>query len=625
MKGTFFSADFIEDSVGNLRLLEVNTDTTISTNNLVYLDFNDLISVLESNNITRVTVVHKPNIHQYIVDKLSESLTSNAPFITEFKEIKEQSNRIYPTPVEDASDLFVLRMAYDESAIFDSEYAKGTLNTLRLFCDYNEQDSVAEFYHSSSLGQYDTISRDFNSGNLPDCLIKNISDAEHSLIDFYKIGSESTEDTDQSRWGVFISEKATENNVIQKYHISSQTVSDNKVSTVRTFSIIYGGDLSLIHVGQFQESAVFELPVESIYNEAQYINKIDNKHYYEFATNFIKYDGTIDGILNTHLIIKSDDTEVEIGNISVGEEIKSYYIGGTDLTEDDFTYLTWQISGNTLPPESNLTTSTVIYKNSKELLNKTLSNITVNNNEDSIYTSVHKSFLVYDGGMDSIVWKQSVNIKTTTDYLVDYDGSLAQVTNSEILIINENNFSLVEIDVEDTDTYIIAGSTPVNSFVTHNAPCFVAGTKITISEGVTKNIEDIIAGDSVLTLNMLSNNIEANTVNAVYSKKVDRIVEYELENGEFLKCTIDHPVYVEDKGWSSFDNNLSNKLYTIESKIGKIEIGDCLKLLKGSSKIVNINMIEETTLVYNLQDIKNNHNFFANGILAHNRGGIPKI
>ena len=106
---------------------------------------------------------------------------------------------------------------------------------------------------------------------------------------------------------------------------------------------------------------------------------------------------------------------------------------------------------------------------------------------------------------------------------------------------------------------------------------------------------------------------------------MDRIVEYELENGEFLKCTIDHPVYVEDKGWSSFDNNLSNKLYTIESKIGKIEIGDCLKLLKGSSKIVNINMIEETTLVYNLQDIKNNHNFFANGILAHNRGGIPKI
>jgi hypothetical protein len=624
MKGTFFSADFIEDINGNLRLLEVNTDTTISVNNLVYLDFSNFISVLESNNITRVTVVHKPNIHQNIVNKLSESLTLNAPFVVEFNEIKEQSNRIYPTSVDDASDLFVLRMAYDESAIFDSEYAKGTLNTLKLFLDYNEQNSVTEFYHSSSIGEYNTILSDFNPGSLPDCLIKNVSDVNHSLIDFYKIGSESVEDTSQTRWDAFITNKATEDNIIQKYHISTQTVSNNKVSAVRTFSIIYGGDLSLIHIGQFQENAVFELPTESIYDENQYINKIDNKHYYEFATNFIKNDGRIDGILNTHLIIKSDDTEVEIGNISVGDEIKSYYIGGTNLTEDDFTYPTWQISGNTLPSGSNLTTSTVIYKNSKDLLSKTLSNITVNNNDDSLYTSQYKSFLVYDAEMEAIVWKQSVDIKTTTDYLVDYDGSLAQVTNSEILIVNEDNFSLVEIDVEDTDTYIIAGSTPINSFVTHNAPCFIAGTKIHISEGVTKNIEDIIAGDSVLTFNMDSSEIESNVVNAVYSKKVDEIVEYELENGEFLKCTIDHPIYVEDKGWSSFDDNLSNKLYSLETKINKIEIGDTLKLLIGKTKITNINVIKETTIVYNLQEIENNHNFFANSVLAHNRG-IPKL
>ena len=123
---------------------------------------------------------------------------------------------------------------------------------------------------------------------------------------------------------------------------------------------------------------------------------------------------------------------------------------------------------------------------------------------------------------------------------------------------------------------------------------------------------------------MNSSEIESNVVNAVYSKKADEIVEYELENGEFLKCTIDHPIYVEDKGWSSFDNNLSNNLYSLETKINKIEIGDTLKLLIGNTKIMNINVVKETTIVYNLQEIKNNHNFFANGVLAHNRG-IPKL
>lgn len=627
MKGTFFSADFVEDAIGNLRLLEVNTDTTISTNNLTHIDFSDFVTLLENNGITKVTVVHKPVIHQGIVDKLSNHLTSNAPFITEFNEVKEQVNRIYPTSVEDASDLFILRMAYDESAIFDSEFAKTNLNVFKLFSDYNEPTMTAEFYYSSSSETYNTIVPELNPSNLPDCLIKQISDVNHTAIEFYKIGSESAEDTTQTRWDAFINAKSNDNFLIEKYHVSPNTISDNKTSSIRTFSIIYGSDLSLIHLGQFQEKSVFELPTESIYNENQYVNKIDSKHYYEFASNFIKHTNTgkIDGILNTHLIIKSDDTEVEMGNVVVGDEIKSYYIGGTDLTADDFTYPSWQISGNTLPSGSTLTTSTIVYKNTKELLSKTLVNITVNNNEDSLYVSQYKSFLVYDSEMDAIVWKQSIDIKTTTDYLVDYDGSLAQVTNSEILIINEDNFSLIEIDVEDTDTYIIAGSTPINSFVTHNAPCFVAGTQISLSNGDLKNIEDVVAGDSVLTFNMGSNIVESNIVNAVYSKLVEETVEYTLDNGDKVRCTLDHPLYVEGKGWSSFNDELSNKLYSIETKVNKIGVGDELKLVGSTSKVVSITQINESVIVYNLQDVQNNHNFFANNVLVHNRIIQPKL
>lgn len=627
MKGTFFSADFVEDAIGNLRLLEVNTDTTISSNNLVYLDFSNFVSVLESNNITKVTVIHKPVIHQAIVDKLSEYLTNNAPYILEFAEVKEQVNRIYPTVVEDSNDIFILRMAYDESAIFDSEFAKNNLNVFKLFSDYNEPSMTAEFYYSSSLETYNTIVPELNASNLPDCLIKQISDVNHTGIEFYKIGSESVEDTNQTRWDSFITSKANENVLIEKFHVGPNTISNNKTSSIRTLSIIYGSDLSLIHIGQFQENSVFELPTESIYNENQYVNKIDTKHYYEFASNFIKHTNTakIDGILNTHLIIKSDDTEVEMGNVVVGDEIKSYYIGGTDLTADDFTYPSWQISGNTLPSGSILTTSTVVYKNTKELLSKTLVNITVNNNEDSLYVSQYKSFLVYDSEMDAIVWKQSIDIKTTTDYLVDYDGSLAQVTNSEILIINEDNFSLVEIDVEDTDTYIIAGSTPINSFVTHNAPCFVAGTLISLSNGDVKNIEDVVNGDLVLTFNMESNKIENNIVNAVYSKLVEETVEYILDNGDTVRCTLDHPLYVEGKGWSSFNDVLSNKLYSLETKVSKIEVGDVVKLVEGSSKIIDITQINESVTVYNLQDVQNNHNFFANNVLVHNRFVQPKL
>ena len=111
MKGTLFSADFIEDLNGELRLLEVNTDTQAMSTNLQFFDYTDFISVLQDNNITKVTIVHKSNIHQEMVNHLSSSLNVNAPFITLFTEVKENPNVIYPTTVTDEPDLFVLRLA----------------------------------------------------------------------------------------------------------------------------------------------------------------------------------------------------------------------------------------------------------------------------------------------------------------------------------------------------------------------------------------------------------------------------------------------------------------------------------------------------------------------------------
>ncbi len=619
MKGTLFSADFIEDLDGNLRLLEINTDTQASTNNLAHFDYSDFISVLDANNITKVFVVNKPNIHKDIVNHLSQSLNVSASFITTFTTIDETPNTIYPTNVTDESDLFILRLAYDEAAIFDSEYAKGTLNLLTLFADYNETGSVPEFYHSSSAyGYYNNLTPTFNPSNLPDIVVKDVSEL-HNFASFYKIGSEVEGESALDRYNAFKNDIVTEDTLLEKYYINSNTEEDDKVSSIRTYSIIYGGDLSLIHLAQYKSYSAFSLPTASIFDENLYVNKIDNKHYYEFATNIVKYEGVFDGILDTHLLINSDNVEIEAGSVSVGDSLKSYYIGDTSLDEGSFDYQNWQINGNTFPSGSYITSSIVIFKNTKPLSNKTLTNIFISGSQDSIFVASNKSFLVYDSNDDIIKWKMAFDIEPEIDSLLDYDGSAVEVTSNELLIINEDGFNLVEIDVEDTDTYIIAGETPINSFVTHNAPCFVKGTKVTLADGSTKNIEDIVPGDVVCTFDLKNNEVKNNIVNAVYSKKVNKIIEYKFDNGETIRCTPDHPIYVDGKGWASFDSLLSNGLYSLESSVNSIEVGDSVKLLNGESKILSISSIDEEVIVYNLQDIEGNHNFFANNILVHNR------
>lgn len=618
MKGTLFSADFIEDVNGDLRLLEVNTDTSVT--DFTYFDYTDFITVLESNNITKLVVVHKPLIHKELVKSLKLAIDSNASFIQAFEEVKVGPNVIYPPTVLEEEGTFVLRLAYDETSIFDSEYAKGKLNLLTLFYDAREENSVVEFYHSSTLhGTYDSITKDkFNENNIPDAVVKTITES-HRMAGFYKIGSQVEGETSEDRWNKFISEVSNRDTIVQKYHTSTSALQEDKVNSVRTFSIVYGSNLNLVHLAYFKKYAIFDLPTEPIYDETTYVNKVDNKHFHEFATNYIKYDGQSEGILNTHLIIKSDDTEEEAGNLVVGDELKSYFVDGTSLHGDELHVNNWHIKGKELPVGSYMTSSVIVYKNTKPLDNKSLSKITVTNNEDSIYVSPVKSFLVWDSTYDIMTWKTAIDINENSDYLINYDGSTVEVTGNELYITNDDGLSLIELDVEDTDTYIIAGTTPINSFITHNAPCFVAGTLITLADGSVKKIEEVQSGDVVATFDLKAETIVENKVNAVLSKTVEGTVEYKFDNGETVRCTFDHPIYIVGKGWTSFNSALSNEAYSLEQEVKQVEIGDTVKLHHGETKIAAITVYDEKVTVYNLQDIEGNHNFFANNVLVHNR------
>lgn len=617
MKGTLFSADFVEDINSNLRLLEVNTDT--SETNFSHFDYSDFISVLKANSITEIIVVHKPFLHQDMVNHLKAALEENAPFITAFEEVKEGPNTIYPTAVPDKDGLFILRLAYDETSIFDSEYAKGKLNLLALFYNADEKESIVEFAHKSNLGTYNSFTKDeFNPTNVPDAVSKNIVEA-HRMAKFYKVGKETPIENIQTRWDNFIHQLSSPNAIVQKYHISPKALEENKVESIRTYSIVYGSDLDLLHIASYRKTAIFNLPTSMSYDETTYVSKLDNKHFFEFATNYIKYDGQSEGILNSHLIVKSDDSEAEAGSLKVGDTLKSYFVNGTSLSGKDYHVNSWQISGSDLPQGSYMTSSTIVYKNTKPLDNKTLSKLTVENSEDSIYVSPVKSFLVHDSITDIITWKPAIDVSANTDYFINYEGTLAKVTSNELFVTSDYGFSLVEIDVEDTDTYIIAGDVPINSFITHNAPCFVAGTLITLADGSTKKIEDIKAGDTVATFDLKTETLVENVVNEVYSKKVWGTVEYTFSNGETVRCTYDHPIYVVGKGWTSFNSTLSNESYSLEQVVRQVELGDTVKLYNGEAKIVNIITHSPEVVVYNLQDIEGNHNFFANNILVHNR------
>lgn len=150
--------------------------------------------------------------------------------------------------------------------------------------------------------------------------------------------------------------------------------------------------------------------------------------------------------------------------------------------------------------------------------------------------------------------------------------------------------------------------------------CFIAGTRILMANGETKNIENVQVGDSVITVNTNTLSVMIDAVREVASPDHDDIVEISLADSTVLKNTFDHSYFVKDKGWCSYKPELTNERYDLNAN--QLETGDQvyrynsngqLELVKVLSIVEDVGEIK----TYNLFVKGENRNYFANGVLVH--------
>jgi len=125
--------------------------------------------------------------------------------------------------------------------------------------------------------------------------------------------------------------------------------------------------------------------------------------------------------------------------------------------------------------------------------------------------------------------------------------------------------------------------------------------------------------------------IESQRVTEIMSPMHDDIVEFEFTNGAMTQHTFDHPYYVVNKGWASYAPEETKSRYTSPEleDTQLIEVGDRV-VTDTNNESTLIGMTEVLTgeiQTYNII-VENNHNYFADGILVHNKkssGGTVAI
>jgi len=198
-------------------------------------------------------------------------------------------------------------------------------------------------------------------------------------------------------------------------------------------------------------------------------------------------------------------------------------------------------------------------------------------------------------------------------YLINEFSSSSNYSSYIIKIASDGSIS----DIQD-----YAELCGLNDVTIISPCCFVKGTKITMFDYTTKNIEDVKIGDIVITYNEETKLQEPGEVTNIASPVKNNIVEYKLSNDVIIKSTTCHPYWVVDKGWSSFNTELTKKLYDFD--VEQIEESDILLTIDNEEVIVDkiTELITKEVTTYNLE-ILGNHTYYANGILVHNKAAEP--
>lgn len=153
--------------------------------------------------------------------------------------------------------------------------------------------------------------------------------------------------------------------------------------------------------------------------------------------------------------------------------------------------------------------------------------------------------------------------------------------------------------------------------------CFVAGTQVLMADGSTKNIEEVVSGDRVLSYDEETQTMRTGHVAGTISPVREGVF---VINHDLIKVTGDHPLYIErhDAGgrtWASFapDMTLASPSYRHLGHIPQITVGDRFIGKTGAPDIVVEHISYEAGDVQTYSLVRTEwRNYIANGVVAHN-------
>ena len=260
MKGVIIGSDLLEHN-GDVKFLEINTNTTIYNQGAEMLDYDSLFSILSSSAITEFhyiwteTVAFTPLYEPYKFKKILEERCSGSNI--SFTEYVVPLGSITVPYIEDTPTKFILRQAYDTTALVDETYCADKFEFFNLMSGSNY---VPNTYQSgSNLGIDMFTYLDVSNPTHPNVLIK----ARYPNYDkglYPEIHTLNTQEELDN-----IKENLPTDYLLQEFVYSDDNLVEDRYSILRSIDIFYGPNLDVINMGGYKQSTI--IPISKFENE----------------------------------------------------------------------------------------------------------------------------------------------------------------------------------------------------------------------------------------------------------------------------------------------------------------------------------------------------------------------
>lgn len=455
MKGTIIGTDLLEQN-GDVKILEINTNTTIYNDGADFLDYDSLFTMLVNNSITEF---------HFIWTESDSYKPLNQTF--RFKQILEQKcgeNNItfseYTVPrgsvtvpfVEDAPNKFILRQSFDTTALVDETYCADKFEFFNLMSGSTYIPNT--YFNSTSLSMDTLTSVDLSDLTHPNLLVKP-RNPEYDQKQYPEIYTVPTIGDLES-----LKSNQTDSVLLQEFVYSSDNLVDGRYAIIRSIDIIYGGNLDVINMGGYKQSTI--IPVT--FSADEYVEntfKLNQKSRYKYITkelgNFASKDYHTD---QDSMILSFDGTLKDVDTIQIGDMIKSIDFvdshgnHGGKFEREKLELFGWE--GTVALSNETLTTT-----------GSTLNGI-VGSLVDTIYiritTADGKSWVdapsctYYIEEVNSTATRfEKLNKLVIGDKLIVTDSNTQQLTTLEItgLEMEHANMTIYSLDFEPSDLFLV--------------------------------------------------------------------------------------------------------------------------------------------------------------------------